>query len=114
MTDLLQPPCELPERFPRPSDHSAEGLARPPQPLGQDAHHLQREIGVWLTRNRNCFSDTGTNSTSVIAIAVALRGSPSISAISPKMLSAASSLTVRLPIWMRTWPLLITKSSWAS
>ena len=39
---------------------------------------LSAKYGVWLTRNRNCFSDTGTSSTSVTATAVALRGSLSI------------------------------------
>ena len=49
---------------------------------------LRAKCGVWPTRKRNCFSEMGTSSTSVTATAVALRGSLSISAISPKMLSA--------------------------
>jgi hypothetical protein len=36
---------------------------------------LRAKYGVWVTRKRNCFSETGTSSTSVIATAVALRGS---------------------------------------
>ena len=39
---------------------------------------LRAKYGVWLTRKRNCFSEMGTSSTSVIATAVALRGSLSI------------------------------------
>ena len=35
---------------------------------------LSAKCGVRLTRNRNCFSPTGTSLTSVAAIAVALRG----------------------------------------
>jgi len=46
---------------------------------------LSAKCGVRLTRNRNCFSATGTSFTSLAAIAVALRGAASISAISPKM-----------------------------
>ena len=41
---------------------------------------LRAKYGVWLTRKRNCFSEMGTSSTSVIATAVALRGSLSINA----------------------------------
>jgi hypothetical protein len=45
------------------------------------------KCGVRLTRNRNCFSPTGTTVASVAATTVALRGLWSINAISPKMLS---------------------------
>jgi hypothetical protein len=39
---------------------------------------LSAKWGVRLTRNKNCFSPTGTSLTPVAAIAVALRGAPSI------------------------------------
>jgi multidrug efflux pump subunit AcrA (membrane-fusion protein) len=52
---------------------------------------LRAKYGVWLTRKRNCFSEMGTSSTSVIATAVALLGSLSINAISPKILSVVRS-----------------------
>src|SRR5262249_41849163 len=48
---------------------------------------LRAKYGVWVTRKRNCFSETGTSSTSVIATAVALRGSLSIRAIPPNIVS---------------------------
>src|SRR6185295_8141608 len=58
---------------------------------------LRAKYGVWVTRKRNCFSEMGTSSTSVIATAVALRGSLSIRAISPKILSVVRSAIVLLP-----------------
>jgi hypothetical protein len=64
---------------------------------------LRAKCGVGPTRKRNCFSVMGTSSTSVIATAVALRGSLSIKAISPKISSAVSSATILLPIEMRTF-----------
>jgi hypothetical protein len=45
---------------------------------------LSAKCGVWLIRNRNCFSATGTSFTSLTATAVALRGVKSIKAISPE------------------------------
>ena len=58
------------------------GRAQPPR---QTRITLSAKYGVRLTRNRNCFSPTGTSVTSVRATAVALRGAWSIRAISPKM-----------------------------
>ena len=46
---------------------------------------LSAKLGVSLMQNRNAFSETAASVTSVSAIAVAPRGSFSISEISPKM-----------------------------
>jgi len=55
---------------------------------------FQRKIRGLTHEKQKLLSETETNSTSVAAMAVALRGSSSISAISPKIVSGASSATV--------------------
>jgi hypothetical protein len=61
-------------------DHA---MGRPPQPIGETAHHLEREIRRLGNQELKCLASTGTSRPSVFAMAVALRGEASISAISP-------------------------------
>src|SRR5579862_1782421 len=75
---------------------------------------LSAKYGVRLTRNRNCFSPTGTSFTSVAATAVALRGAASISAISPKMSWSPNVPRSRLPSRISTLPRWMTKNSAAA
>src|SRR5258708_15179821 len=79
------------------AERSVKGLIRHPSGCARTLMTLRAKYGVWLTRKRNCFSEMGTSSTSVIATAVALRGSLSINAISPKILSTVRSAMVLLP-----------------
>ena len=68
-----------------PGQHVSQSLVGRPKSLGENPHDLEREVGCLAYQKQELLLDTGTSSTSVAAIAVALRGSLSISAISPKI-----------------------------